>query len=302
MSQARTFSTGYDRSRLHNYLALLRHHRRNRKAIPRYDFDRFQQAREVFERYGHTQVRDSTILEIGCGQRFTATLLFHSLGAKAVGIDMDQVTPNFSLGAFRAIWRQNGFERALKTLVRFLLFDAQFYRDLSKAFGEPLRKANVDLRVMDARAMQFPDASFDYIYSLSVFEHIDDIDRATRETARVLKPGGIAYIGVHLFPCLSGGHHFEWSNPDQRPSRRVPPWDHLRQNLYPSQAYLNKLREPDYIETFRKYLTIIDVRSKYEGEGLLTDSIRQELANYSRDDLLKSSIFVVMTRKPDRPT
>jgi SAM-dependent methyltransferase len=301
MSQARTFSTGYDRSRLQNYLALFRHHRRTRTATARIEFERFQQGRDVFERYGHKPVRDSTILEVGCGQRFAATLLFHSLGAKAVGIDMDEVSRSFSPRAFRAIWRRNGFERAAKTLIRLLLFDTQFYRELSRIFGGRLLKETVDLRVMDARAMQFPDASFDYLYSVAVFEHIDNIDRATQEMARVLRPGGIAYIGVHLFPSVSGGHHFEWSDPNNRPSRTVPPWDHLRKNLYPSQAYLNKLREHDYIETFAKYLTIIEVRSKYEGEALLTDPLRQELADYGREDLLKNSIFVVLTKQPGRP-
>ena len=81
-----------------------------------------------------------------------------------------------------------------------------------------------------------------------------------------------------------------------RSSTKVPPWDHLRKNLYPSQSYLNKLRERDYIATFSKYLTILDVTSAYEGEQMLTPEIERELQQYTRDELLKNSISVVLQR------
>jgi SAM-dependent methyltransferase len=49
---------------------------------------------------------------------------------------------------------------------------------------------------MDARAMDFDDASFDLIYSFHALEHIPDHRRALREMSRTLRPGGTYCIGT----------------------------------------------------------------------------------------------------------
>jgi SAM-dependent methyltransferase len=43
----------------------------------------------------------------------------------------------------------------------------------------------------------FDDDSFDLVFSVTVFEHVQDYDSALAEIRRVLKPGGVA---VHVFP------------------------------------------------------------------------------------------------------
>lgn len=43
---------------------------------------------------------------------------------------------------------------------------------------------------MDARALHFPDNSFDVVYSFGVLQHIPEVKRAVSEIARVLRPGG----------------------------------------------------------------------------------------------------------------
>ncbi|MEO0094108.1 MAG: methyltransferase domain-containing protein, partial [candidate division WOR-3 bacterium] len=94
---------------------------------------------------------------------------------------------------------------------------------------------------------------FDFVFSRAVFEHINDVPAAVKEVNRVLSLNGIAVISIHLFPSLSGGHHLEWARPDQSPSTKVPPWDHLRDNNYPVDVYLNKLTINQYREIFRLY-------------------------------------------------
>ena len=46
------------------------------------------------------------------------------------------------------------------------------------------------LSVMDAVDLHFDDAQFDHVYSFHAIEHIVDAERALREMARVVVPGG----------------------------------------------------------------------------------------------------------------
>ncbi|MCK4271845.1 class I SAM-dependent methyltransferase [bacterium] len=296
MSKKTTFSTGFEKSKLYAYFSLIKYFRKNREFALHDYHDVFLKAKNVLEQYVTKQIQSVRILEIGCGQRFAITLLFHSLGAHIIGIDTDFVEPNFSFKGFLSVWKKNGFERFAKTLFRHILLDRAYYDTLEKESGHALEMDHVDIRRMDACALEFPDNHFNYVYSNAVFEHIKNIDKAFSEIARVLNTGGIANIGVHLFPSLSGGHNLEWAYPDEKLSISVPPWDHLRQNLYSAHAYLNRLREKDYLSVFNKYLSIIDISSKHEGEQFLTEEILKELPDFSRDELLKRSIRVVMKK------
>ena len=47
-----------------------------------------------------------------------------------------------------------------------------------------------NLSVMDATNLDFPNSSFDKVYSFHTIEHIPDLEKALREMTRVLKPGG----------------------------------------------------------------------------------------------------------------
>ena len=297
MGKKTTFSAGFERSKLRTYLNLLRYFKRNRDFALHDYHNVFCQAKAVMEKHVRTDIENTRILEVGCGQRFAVTLLFHLMGAQAVGIDTDFVDPSFSVRGYLSVWKKNGFERFAKTLFRHILFDRAYYATLEKEFGRPLRTRNVDVRIMNACALDFPDGRFDYVYSNAVFEHIDDVGRACEEVARVLKENGIANIGIHLFPSLSGGHNLEWSSPDEKPATSAPPWDHLRQDLFPAHVYLNKLREKDYLEMFDKRFSIVDTYSRYEGEQYLSEAIKVELSDYSKEDLLKRELRVIMRKK-----
>lgn len=69
----------------------------------------------------------------------------------------------------------------------------------------PYREDRLEVRRMDGRSLEFADASFDVVFSLSSIEHFGtsrDIRRAAREMARVLKPGGHALIATECFVRL----------------------------------------------------------------------------------------------------
>jgi SAM-dependent methyltransferase len=58
----------------------------------------------------------------------------------------------------------------------------------------------LDLRVEDARALSFADASFDAVACVSVIEHVpgDGDSRAMAEIWRVLRPGGVLHLTTNV--------------------------------------------------------------------------------------------------------
>ena len=48
----------------------------------------------------------------------------------------------------------------------------------------------------DIRGLPFAAGSFDFVYTMGTIEHVREYELAIREVSRVLKPGGIAVIGV----------------------------------------------------------------------------------------------------------
>lgn len=64
--------------------------------------------------------------------------------------------------------------------------------------------------VADAHALPFADASFDFVFSLAVFEHLHSPWTAAKEIARVLVPGGSCYTLAAFLQPLHGypDHYF----------------------------------------------------------------------------------------------
>ena len=77
------------------------------------------------------------------------------------------------------------------------LFACDFHPHLDKP-AEMLRaeKLNVNLIRTDARVLPFASESMDAIICMSVLEHLHDVQSPAEEFYRVLKPGGVAIIGV----------------------------------------------------------------------------------------------------------
>lgn len=107
-----------------------------------------------------TALAGKQVLEIGCGLGSTATTLARC-GCGLTAIDLTQ----------RAV-------------------DQTSHR---------LRLAGLTARVlkMDAERMEFPDQSFDYIWSWGVIHHSSQTERIVGEMYRVLKPGGRLAVMVY---------------------------------------------------------------------------------------------------------
>ena len=104
--------------------------------------------------------RDSDVLEIGCGLG-TDAINFARRGARYSGVDLTEASVD---------------------LVR-RRFEIE---------GVP-----ADLRVADAEALPYADASFDLVYSHGVLHHTPDTQKAINEAHRVLKPGGTAMVMLY---------------------------------------------------------------------------------------------------------
>lgn len=67
--------------------------------------------------------------------------------------------------------------------------------DLNIEF-DPAACQYTELRWGDAQSLEFPDESFDFVYSYHALEHIPDYHRALQEMRRVLKRGGWFCVGT----------------------------------------------------------------------------------------------------------
>lgn len=80
-----------------------------------------------------------------------------------------------------------------------------------------------DVRVMDAENLEFPDGTFDRVYSWGVLHHSPDTAKAIREVCRVLKPGGDARIMIYHTYSFVG--YMLWV---RYALLRLRPWTSLR--------------------------------------------------------------------------
>lgn len=234
-------------------------------------------------------------LDIGCGLLQWQTIMLHSLGADVTCIDVEYIRPDRRLDKYWHILHSNGLERALKTLYWDYVYRPRYLQALRECSPLPLNTQGMDLRQHLAERLPFDDRTFYLVVSHEVIEHIEDVPSATDEIRRVLKPGGLAYINIHLFPSISGGHHMEWKFPDDEPSVVVPPWDHLRDNRFPEHpSWINEMRERDYRPIFeRRFDILVWEASAYEGHTLLTPEIKAELSEYTEEELLKKGVIIV---------
>jgi ubiquinone/menaquinone biosynthesis C-methylase UbiE len=74
--------------------------------------------------------------------------------------------------------------------------------DISDVGLEIARAKNPDVSFlkMDSETLICPDASFDFVISIEVLEHVADVRKAIQEIVRVLTPGGTALVTT---PCAN---------------------------------------------------------------------------------------------------
>ena len=275
------------------------------RAWARHDADTYTAFMETVRHVTGSPVKKLRALDLGCGSNAPMTLLLHAGGCRVTGVDA-RLGHRWGLGfrprRYAQYLREAGAAKTLRKAAGELVFDRVYYRTLAEATGLRLSEEGLDLRPMDVQNPTLPVGEFDVVHSNATWEHIPDVPAANRTLAHSLKPGGIAYIEIHLFPSLSGGHDLPWIVPGRTVMGDVRPWGHLRDPDWKQPVYINRLRERDYRKAFEETegLRIVDWKTEYtEGHELLTDAIRRELPDFDDSELTKRSIIVVVQKAHD---
>ncbi len=235
------------------------------------------------------------LLEIGCGQKLAYTLPFAQKN-KVTGIDTEPPFHPPYLQSFIGLLKYSGFYRTLKTSANAMLGTRRSFKHALSEVSGFKGSYNYELIRMNSLDLQFPDNHFDGVFSFSVFEHISDPDKALQEVKRVLKPGGVFYLDLHLYTAIYGDH-------DPRANSKtvmVSPWKHIRPSCVSERlesCYVNKIRLAEWRQKIGQAFDTVQFRT-VDGEAdrcrpQLTDEIRKELADYADEELLTTTFIAV---------
>ena len=253
-----------------------------------------QQLKETFGVEWHK----CKLLDVGCGQLLGNACIF-GVDNKVVGIDLALPFKFPYVADFVRSMRQCGMQRAVQTVVRQMLgMDRRFRNALMRRLAIKTLP-DIETHLMDAQKLVFEEGSFDGMYSFSVFQYINDLGVAAKQIYRVLRPGGVAYVSLHLYTSLGGSDHpLLWTEPDKYPS-----WGHLRESTPYYRKHglpVNGWRLAQYKEIFGRIFDevhyVIYKAEQQQARSLLTPSIRAELREYSEEELLTSTLTILASK------
>lgn len=223
-----------------------------------------EQAKTVALAGKYASLRDAVVVEIGTGWDPTNTLLLFLAGAREIyTYDLQRHL------RFEGVKRSINELRRCAPLVSSVLKISEGtieskLRGLEQAtLDETLKCAGICYRApVDATATGLPDRSVDMVCSYAVLEHVprETVDALTKESKRILKPGGVAVHAIGL------QDHYSCNDPhlSQIHFLRYPEWQwkiFAKNRIH----YQNRLRETQYFEIFTSAgATVISSRHRVE--------------------------------------
>lgn len=242
------------------------------------------------------------VLDIGTGALGSQACYLACRGNRVTSIDLEQQL-DWSVRGFLEVARRDGPRRALKTVGRSLIgVDRAFPGALAREMGLAVPTEFTRLK-MNAATLDFPDASFDLVYSYDVLEHVDDLDATLAEVARVTRPGGFAFFVLMPYTSEGGSHDYRLIG-GQRGG--LPYWAHLRpstQALVQPNAYVNGLGLRQVEALCRRHLPGVQFAAPPVTGDLLRGELRRlrqqrELLEYPDDEELLAVRLKVFWHKP----
>jgi SAM-dependent methyltransferase len=236
------------------------------------------------------------VLDVGVGQLLPQARYF-SRRNRVVGIDFDVIAQGPNPLPYLRMLARNGPRRTAKTILRKLGgVDRRFRSEMELQLGARTAP-RLPVLHMDVCDMRLPDATFDFVHCFSVVHSLPDPGRALGEIARVLRPGGVAYLSFHLYTSETGS-----LDPRLFTSRRseIQPWSHLRPCLAGEvrpNAFLNRLRLARWRAVFEEHMPgaalVLTPSSRAGGEeDARRLQERGELGGYSFEELLTHRVEV----------
>jgi hypothetical protein len=259
--------------------------------------------------YSSKSLVSARVLEIGYGARPYRLIALLSLGTDAWGVDAEVPILRGSMREYLAALRTNGLERVVKSLVRRTLFDraerVAFRAEVERRAGT-LRIDAGRFLVSDAAALDLETGSFELVISEDTFEHIaaPSLEALLPKMARWLKSDGVALIRPNIFTGITGGHLREWSRgslSDYSGRRKSDPWEHLREDRYPPDTFLNRFTRADYRRMFRRHFEILEenVTLPNLGREFFTGDVARELARFPEEELFSNQVRFVLRPLPE---
>jgi glycosyltransferase involved in cell wall biosynthesis len=91
--------------------------------------------------------------------------------------------------------------------------DGAFLRELGRGVGLDRKPCEgpFEFKQGDIHRLPFPDASFDNVTAMEIFEHADDLDRVLSEVDRVLRPGGKLIVSAPAETWVWAGLWWLWT-------------------------------------------------------------------------------------------
>jgi SAM-dependent methyltransferase len=241
------------------------------------------------------------ILDVGPGQ-FLLQSTYFAKRNEVTAIDLNVISNGFSPTAYLEMLRHNGLHRVLKTIGRQILgVDRAYKQALRSALGVDVLP-HVHVMRGDARALSVEDESFDVVYSGAVMHHVSDPGSALREMARVLKPGGGAFVSLHLYTSYNGSLDPRLMS---TPPDEALLWAHLRSGLsdkISGNALVNKVRLHEWKTLFTQIFPGSVIKQYVSNIPAIQNTAERlimsgELSGYSLEEL-STHVVTSVWKKP----
>jgi SAM-dependent methyltransferase len=167
----------------------------------------------------------------------------------------------------------------------------------------------------DARALPFADASFDLVASTALFEHIDRVEDAASEMARVTRPGGVVFANFGPLYHTYGGAHYEgayehlWMSDAQLEAYLVARDIAVERDdglLWLRNGMFSRLRYDEYLAIFEGHFDIAHLQVAVSQPALRYKRAHPAAwaaltARFAERDLITHAITVWMRPLPRAP-